>query len=133
MQLTLRDEIENLFFRYAVGFDEQRLDELAGCFTEDAEFFSDDWVRGRDAIRAALAERREQRARDGQLPRHVNTNIRIEPLDEDRVRAHSLWNLVVTTADGTYIDRSGTYEDELVSRDGRWLIARRVIARDVSA
>ena len=106
---------------------------LAGCFTEDAEFFSDDWVRGRDAIRAALAERREQRARDGQLPRHVNTNIRIEPLDEDRVRAHSLWNLVVTTADGTYIDRSGTYEDELVSRDGRWLIARRVIARDVSA
>jgi 3-phenylpropionate/cinnamic acid dioxygenase small subunit len=133
MELTLRDEIENLFFSYAVGFDEQRLDDLAGCFTEDAEFFSEDWVRGRDAIRAALAERREQRARDGQLPRHVNTNIRIEPLGEGRVRTHSLWNLVVTTRDGSYIDRSGTYEDELVQRDGQWLIARRVIARDVFA
>jgi 3-phenylpropionate/cinnamic acid dioxygenase small subunit len=133
VQLSLRDEIENLFFSYAVGFDEQRLDDLAGCFTEDAEFFSDGWVRGRDAIRAALAERREQRARDGQLPRHVNTNIRIEPLSDERVRTHSLWNLVVTTADGTYIDRGGTYEDELVHRGGRWLIARRVIARDVSA
>lgn len=133
MQLSLRDEIENLFFTYAAGFDEQRLDELARCFTEDAEFFSDGWLRGRDEIRAALAERREQRARDGQLPRHVNTNIRIEPLGEGRVRTHSLWNLVVTTRDGSYIDRSGTYEDELVDRDGRWLIARRVIARDVSA
>jgi len=131
MQLTLRDEVENLFFSYAVAFDEQRLDELAECFTEDAEFFSEQWVRGRDAIRDVLTERRGQRARDGQLPRHVNTNIRIEPLEDGRLVTHSLWNLVVTTADGTYIDRCGTYEDELVRRDGRWLIARRVIARDV--
>jgi uncharacterized protein (TIGR02246 family) len=128
--VSVRDEIENLFFRYARGFDEDDLDSLAECFTEDAKFFSGEWIHGRVAIRRRLQERRRLRADQGQLPRHVNTNIAIEPHGEDELRVHSYWSLVVSTRQGATIDIAGTYEDTIVRRDGRWLIASRLIARD---
>jgi uncharacterized protein (TIGR02246 family) len=128
--MSVRDEIENLFFRYARGFDEDDLDAMAGCFTEDARFFSGGWFHGREAIRELLQERRRIRAQRGQLPRHVNTNIAIQPQGEDELRVHSYFSLVVSTRHGVAIDLAGTYEDTIVRENGRWLIASRVIARD---
>jgi ketosteroid isomerase-like protein len=128
--MSVRDEVENLFFRYARAFDEDDLDTLATCFTEDAELFSFEWIHGRDAIRAALAARREMRAQQRQLPRHIHTNIAIEPRGEDELHVHSLFSLAITSAAGVVIEVTGTYDDTVVRRDGRWLIARRRITRD---
>jgi uncharacterized protein (TIGR02246 family) len=128
--MSVRDEIETLFFRYARGFDEDDLDAVAGCFTEDARFFSGGWFHGREAIRELLQERRRLRADQGQLPRHVNTNIAIRAHGDDELRVHSYFSLVVSTRQGVTIDVAGSYEDTIVREDGRWLIASRVIARD---
>ncbi len=127
---VVRDEIEKLFYRYARGFDEFNLDELVECFTEDARFFSGGWIEGRAAIHAALTERRQMRADDGQLPRHLNTNISIELKSEDEADVYSYFSLVVSSREGISIDVVGTYEDKLVRQDGRWLIASRRITRD---
>ena len=120
MELTLRDEIENLFFSYAVGFDEQRLDDLAPCFTEDAEFFSEGWC----AAEMRSARRWPSGGSSGLVTassRATSTPTSGSSRSSEGRFTHSLWNLVVTTRDGSYIDRGGTYEDELVQRDGRWL------------
>ncbi len=128
--MNLRNEIENLFFRYARGFDEDDLDSLAACFTEHAKLFSGEWLHGREAIRAALAARRQTRADQGQLPRHIHTNIAIEPRGDDEATVHSLFSLALTTREGVSIEVVGTYEDTVVRQDGRWLIASRKITRD---
>ncbi len=128
--VSARDEIESMFYRYARGFDEHKLEQLAECFTEDARFFSGEWIEGRAAIRDRLTERRQMRADAGQIPRHVNTNISIERQSEDEATAYSYFALVVSSAEGISIDVAGTYEDKLVRQDGRWLIASRRISRD---
>jgi len=128
---TLRDEIENLLYRYARGFDEQNLDMLADCFTEDAEMVSAALVRGRSAIREALTASRQARADSGQQPRHITTNIVIEPRGDDEVGVHCLFSLAVTSSEGVALDVVGTYTDTVVRQDGRWLIARRHVQRDV--
>jgi 3-phenylpropionate/cinnamic acid dioxygenase small subunit len=127
---SVRDEIENLFFRYARGFDENDLGQLAECFTEDAKLYSGEWIHGREEIRARLSERRQMRADDGQLPRHVNSNIAIEPRGPDELGVYSYFSLLVTSREAIWIDVAGTYEDTIVRQDGRWLIASRRIKRD---
>jgi ketosteroid isomerase-like protein len=127
---ALRNQIENLLYRYARGFDEQDLDLLVDCFTEDAELFSAAAVKGRPAIREALTASRQARADAGQKPRHITSNITIEPRAEDEVGVHSLFSLVITSRDGVGLDIAGTYTDTIVRQDGRWLIARRQVQRD---
>jgi uncharacterized protein (TIGR02246 family) len=128
--MTLRDEIENLLYRYARGFDEVDFETLAACFTQDAELFSGDWLRGRDAIVEELVARRQLRSDQGQLPRHITTNIAIQPVGDDEAEVHSLFSLAATTKQASTIETIGTYTDRIVRQDGNWLIARRVIARD---
>jgi len=70
------------------------------------------------------------RADAGQLPRHVHTNIAIALRGDDELEVHSLFSLAITTRAGVSIEVVGTYEDRVVRQDGRWLIARRLIARD---
>ena len=128
---SLRDEIENLYYRYARGYDEQDFVAFATCFTEDAEVFNQDWIRGRDTIATTMETARRVRGEQGQLPRHITSNITIEPTATDEASVHSLFSLAVTTREGSFIDVVGTYTDTVRLIDGDWLIARRVIARDV--
>jgi uncharacterized protein (TIGR02246 family) len=130
---TLRDEIENLLYRYARGFDEQNLDLLADCFTEDAQMVSAALVQGRPAIRDALTASRQARTDAGQQPRHITTNIVIEPRGDEEAGVHSVFSLAVTSSEGVRLDAAGTYTDTVVRRDGRWFIARRHVQRDAFA
>lgn len=128
---TVRDEIENLLCRYARGFDENDPALLAECFTVDAELHSGEPIRGRDEIRATLAERRQMRADAGQLPRHLNSNIAIEMCAEDEAHVHSYFALLITSRDGgVTLEVVGTYEDRIVRQGTRWLIASRRTTRD---
>jgi len=128
--VSVREEIENTCYRYARGFDEEDLDALTDCFTEDAEFFSGELITGREEIRAFLTERRRMRAEAGERVRHVTSNIAIEQHGDDEARVHSYFTLVVTTPAGSGVGVVGTYTDRWVRQAGRWLIASRHIARD---
>lgn len=127
---SLRDAIENLFYRYARCYDEEDFTAFGECFAEDAELFNKEWIRGRQAIVDALTASRRERGAQGQRPRHITTNIAIEPTGPKEASVHSLFSLAVTTRQGTVIDFTGTYTDTIRCGDGTWQLARRVIARD---
>jgi 3-phenylpropionate/cinnamic acid dioxygenase small subunit len=129
-ETSLRDGIENLYYRYARGYDEDDFAAFGECFTEDAEVYNQDWVRGRETIVDTMAAARRARGELGQLPRHITSNITIEPTGSDEAAVHSLFSLAVTTREGSFIDVVGTYTDIVRRVDGAWRIARRVIARD---
>jgi hypothetical protein len=129
--LVVRTDIENTLHRYALGFDADDLDLLAGCFTPQAELSSRGSVTsGRDAIREAMVQRRKARADRGEQPRHVTTNVIIEPSGEDAARVQSYFTLTVATASGFAIAAMGRYEDEFVRVDGSWQIRRRTTYSD---
>lgn len=132
--MSARAEIETTLYRYAQGFDEDDLDLLASCFTEDAEIDSGvGEVSGRAAIRAAYQERRDARTAVGEQPRHVVTNVRIELDGEAAARSSAYYALILTGADGIRIASAGTYTDELVRTDAGWQIARRRSRGDARA
>jgi uncharacterized protein (TIGR02246 family) len=124
--MSARAEIEELLYRYASGFDDDDLDLLAGCFTEDAHVEAGvGTVSGRAAIRDAYQARRDDRTAAGEQTRHVVTNVVIELVDDDHARSRSYYTLIVTGAAGSKVGSAGTYTDELVRTGGRWLIAER--------
>jgi 3-phenylpropionate/cinnamic acid dioxygenase small subunit len=124
--MSAREEIEETLYRYAVGFDDDDLDLLADCFTEDAAVSSGAGENtGRTAIRAAYQARRDARREAGEHVRHLVTNVRVEFLDEAHARVQSYYALVATSAAGTGVRSHGTYEDEFVRAGAQWLIARR--------
>jgi uncharacterized protein (TIGR02246 family) len=124
--VSAREEIEETLYRYAAGFDDDDLDQLANCFTHDAEVSSGAGDNaGRPAIRAAYQSRRDARREAGEQVRHLVTNVRVEFLDDEHARVQSYYALVATSAAGTGVRSHGTYEDEFVRAGGQWLIARR--------
>lgn len=125
-QLTARHLIEETLFRYAAGFDDDDLDQLANCFTEDADVVAGvGTVSGRAAIRDAYQARRDQRTEADEQTRHVVTNVVIDLLGEDRARARSYYTLIVSGPQGVGVGSCGTYEDELIRSGEGWLIAKR--------
>jgi 3-phenylpropionate/cinnamic acid dioxygenase small subunit len=132
-RMSSRTAIEETLYRYAVGFDEDDLDMLANCFTEDAEVSSGAGEnRGRPMIRDAYQARRDARRQAGERVRHLVTNVRVEFLASDRARVHSYYALVSTSAAGTSVRSHGTYEDDFVHTGGEWLIARRRARADAA-
>ncbi|MER6948479.1 nuclear transport factor 2 family protein [Nonomuraea sp. NPDC000554] len=110
-------EILHLLARQAHAIDTGRAQEWAETFTEDGVFSSPTYpapVRGR----RALAEFAAAFARDNPAGRHVITNVW---LDGPYARS------VLLVLDGTRIVRVTELRDRLVERDGRRLIAERVV------
>jgi 3-phenylpropionate/cinnamic acid dioxygenase small subunit len=137
-----RQAIETTLVRYSTGLDTFDADVYASAFTEDAEFTMDreDKVyRGRDEIRAivtGMKTDRATRAADADpkndpppIMHHVLSNAVIDIVSADSARHHAYW-MTVSGGPEMYSFRvaaQGRYEDELVKRDGQWLIHRRRI------
>jgi len=135
-----RQAIETALVRYSTGLDTFDPDIYASAFTEDAEFTMEGKVfRGREEIRgivagmkASRAERKADKDPANDPPpimHHVMTNVVIDITGPDSARHHCYW-MTVAGGPGMYSFRvaaEGRYEDELVKRDGRWLIHRRKI------
>jgi 3-phenylpropionate/cinnamic acid dioxygenase small subunit len=135
-----RQAIETTLVRYSTGLDTFDPDVYASAFTEDAEFTMEDTVyRGRDeiagVIRTMKASREERRVDSdpGNDPppsmHHVMSNAVIDIVSPDKALHHCYW---MTVAGGPELNSfrvaaQGRYEDELVKRDGQWLIHRRKI------
>jgi 3-phenylpropionate/cinnamic acid dioxygenase small subunit len=137
-----RQAIETTLVRYSTGLDTFDADVYASAFTEDAEFAmsrEDKVYRGRDEIRKIITDMqadREKRKADKDpandpppIMHHVMTNAVIDITGADTARHHSYW-MTVSGGPAMYSFRvaaEGRYEDELVKRDGKWLIHRRKI------
>jgi uncharacterized protein (TIGR02246 family) len=135
-----RQAIETTLVRYSTGLDTFDADLYASAFTEDAEFSMEGQVfRGRDEIRKIITDMqasRAERAADADPSNdpppkmhHVMSNAVIDITSADTARHRSYW-MTVSGGPEMYSFRvaaEGSYEDELVKRDGEWLIHRRKI------
>jgi len=135
-----RQAIETTLVRYSTGLDTFDPDIYASVFTEDAEFTMEGKVfKGRGEIRdivagmkASRAERKADKDPANDPPpimHHVMTNAVIDITGADTALHHCYW---MTVAGGPELNSfrvaaQGRYEDELVKRDGKWLIHRRKI------
>lgn len=135
-----RQAIETTLVRYSTGLDTFDAEIYASAFTEDAEFAMEGKVfHGRGEIgkiitdmKAGRAERAADADKTNDPPpsmHHVMTNAVIDIVSEDTARHRSYW-MTVSGGPAMYsfrIAAQGRYEDELVKRDGEWLIHRRKI------
>jgi SnoaL-like domain len=115
--------IHDLYARYAVYFDEGRVDEYTALFTLDGEFQrpGQPILRGHDEI-ADMARQRMDRSPG---IRHLVTNILIDPAPDGAVG--TAYTLVLRAGEDGLLRvlNAGMYRDELVRREGRWQFRRR--------
>jgi 3-phenylpropionate/cinnamic acid dioxygenase small subunit len=116
--------IGELLARYARAIDFRRWDELPTFFTPDCVV---DFGRvmgvheGHDGVRR-MAEMIDG---TGLTMRHYVTNVIVERADGERADVTSYVLALTGPAFGSLAQTTGRYDDELVKRDGRWLIQRR--------
>jgi uncharacterized protein (TIGR02246 family) len=118
------EEVRELYNRYALSWDDNHAEELAGCFTPDGVFESyRGRFAGRDAIVGNLADFNLSLGA-GRKQRHITTNVSIQ-LEGDRAKGTAYFIFYVG-CDGK-IERTafGHYRDELRKVDGRWFFTSR--------
>jgi len=131
-----RAEIRDLMGRYLFAMDWHDADAYAECFTEDGVLdYAMATLTGREAIREGARKFREAigtifKREDGTpaLLRHVLDQLVIR-VEGDRAWTTAFWWEMTDGGPGgtPAIQSFGTYEDELVREDGRWLFSRRTI------
>ncbi|MBK6674618.1 MAG: nuclear transport factor 2 family protein [Proteobacteria bacterium] len=135
-----RQAIETTLVRYSTGLDTFDADVYASAFTEDAEFAMEGKVfKGRAEISKIITDMKADRAKRAAdadpandpppSMHHVMTNAVIDIVGPDRATHRSYW-MTVNGGPAMYsfrIAAQGRYEDELVKREGQWLIYRRKI------
>ena len=140
-----REAIEHVLSKANIGFELSDPDLFAGAFAEDAvyELASDVPVfgyqklryEGRADIRTIISDRLE-RARNtdpstltydpaSQRRYNRNSDDLIEITGPTTARHISTWLVVMKTNVDIHMSAVGRYEDDLVKRDGEWLIAKR--------
>jgi 3-phenylpropionate/cinnamic acid dioxygenase small subunit len=137
-----RQAIETTLVRYSTGLDTFDPELYASAFTEDAEFtmtYEDKVYHGREEIAGVISGMKADRAArladadptNDPPPNmhHVMSNAVIDIVSADRALHHCYW-MTISGGPDMYsfrIAAQGRYEDELVKRDGQWLIHRRKI------
>jgi hypothetical protein len=140
-----REAIEHVLSKANIGFELSDPDMFAGAFAEDAvyELASDKPVfgyqklryEGRADIRTIITDRLERSRNtdpstlsyDPASLRRYNRNSDelIEITGPTTARHISTWLVVMKTNVDIHMSAVGRYEDDLLKRDGEWLIAKR--------
>lgn len=142
-----RETIEQTLSRANLGFELGDTDLFASAFAEDAVYeldaeelpaygYNQLVYNGREEIRRIIDDRLAQQASadpaslsydpDSLRRYNRNSNSYITILDATRARHISNWMVTMKTNVDIHISAIGRYEDELVKRDGEWLILKRV-------
>ena len=112
-----REQIRELYARYALYIDASKFEEWVNCFTE----------AGHAALRKFCASYRESWA--GAQVRHMMVNV---SFDVHGDHAHGTCNLIYFHIKGgkTELAAVGGYRDELRKVDGDWRFAHRKVYVD---
>ena len=141
-----RETIEHVLSRANIGFELSDPDMFASAFAEDGvyELASDKPVfgyqkllyTGRADVRTIITDRLERAKNadpktlsyDPASLRRYNRNSDelIEITGPDTARHISTWLVVMKTNVDIHMSAVGRYEDDLVKRNGEWLIAKRL-------
>jgi hypothetical protein len=127
-ELEEKDAIREVMAEYCFRLDNDRFADMAALFTEDGTW---DTAFGKGTGRAGV-EAFVRRLRESATTRpraiHHCTNIVIK-LDGATAKAFSNWVTVQNSDQGPKIGSAGSYTDELVKQNGRWLFRYRKIDR----
>jgi hypothetical protein len=128
--LLLRLEIEALNAEFAYLIDHDQSHDVADLFTEDGIYGRSSGARstGRDAIRETYRLRKDRGVRTA---RHIFTNLRLTPIDDNRVRGSCILTLFAQDgppphpADPLVVaDYDDLYQ---LCDDGRWRFKERIV------
>ncbi len=124
-----REQIRELYARYAITIDNCRFEEWVDCFTPDGVFVSP--IYGEYPGHAKLREFAQsyQRSWDGGGVRHMMVNV---SFDVTGNTATGFCNLIYfAVKDGkSELVITGGYNDTLRKDDGEWRYTRRVVHID---
>ena len=121
IELEDRDAIRSLVNDLNWMADEERLDDLLACFTDDLVYDVGTFgtYRGKPALRAFY----EQTVKAFKLRIHHATNHVIE-LKGGKAKSRCYWKAELELQSRA-INSSGHYLDELVKQRGQWKVAKR--------
>jgi hypothetical protein len=127
-ELEEKDAIRELMAEYCFCLDNDRFVDMAALFAADGTWDTAfGRGTGRDGVEALV-----RRLRESANPRpraiHHCTNIVIK-LDGADAKAFSNWVTVQNSDRGPMIGSAGSYADDLVKQDGRWMFRYRKIDR----
>jgi hypothetical protein len=126
--LEEKDAIRELMAEYCFHLDNDRFADMASLFTVDGTWDTAFGKgTGRDGVEALVRRLRDSAAARPRIIHHC-TNIVIK-LDGATAKAFSNWVTVQNSAQGPRIGSAGSYTDDLVKQEGRWLFRYRKIDR----
>ncbi len=119
-----RFALQELFARYAIAYDERRMDVLRDCFTDDATYqvqMGDRVLARFEGADRAVAGMGSVMAEQGPAQRrHLMTNLVLSPAGDGSVRAIAYATVVVATAAGPALGAAAVYAATVVRAAGTW-------------
>ena len=126
-ELAEKDAIRELMAEYCFRLDGDRFAEMAALFTEDGTWDTA-FGKGTGLVEVeALVRRIRGTAARPRAIHHV-TNVVIK-VDGTAAKCFSNWVTVQNSEQGPKIGSAGSYTDDMVKQDGRWLFRYRKIDR----
>nr|WP_240942325.1 nuclear transport factor 2 family protein [Planosporangium thailandense] len=127
-------EVNDFYARQMHAIDSGQAETWAATFAEDGVFAANAYPRptvGRAAIEEAVRTTAADLAAAGVVHRHWFGMLAVDDERDGVIRAR-YYALVIRTPKGgdPVIHRCTSAEDELVRRDGRLLVRRRLVTRD---
>jgi hypothetical protein len=125
--LAEKDAIRELMAEYCFRLDNDRFAEMAALFTVDGTW---DTAFGKGTGQVGIEALVRRIRGSGPQPRviHHVTNIVIS-LAGASAKCFSNWVTVENSAQGPRIGSAGSYSDDVVKQDGRWMFGYRKIDR----
>lgn len=129
-----REQIVETLNLWAWGYDENKTDVIANCFTADATMTlrieDGDLIgpfEGRDAILGLMTGSLEQQT---DQRRHITTNIIFEEQSDDSAKVISYLTLTAAENGEVKLLSTGVYTDAFVLDEGKWRIKGRFLQLD---
>lgn len=128
-EIEEREQIRELYVRYALSIDADRSEDWVACFTEDGVFESKRLGRhaGREALMAFTRLYKEYQA--GAQVRHVISNISVR-IEGDRATGTCYLTYYHSKNGKSELAAVGGYNDRLRKVDGKWLFEYRKVFVD---
>ncbi len=133
--MSVRNEIENAFARYALAYDDGNMDAVEATFAEDAvlsmKIGDGELIGPMNGIEEIMKLFRGAHESQTDQRRHITTNLLVEEVDATTVKTISY--LLITSAENGALTAlsTGKYEDEFRKSGDGWLISKRHIALDL--